>query len=108
LEGERLIQDNKENIAGKFLENHLDTNNSYIISVAQNAYPAGVNSDIIEEDMSIISNKSRFQTLDFVIYSPKFKLRNMYFNIALARNLEESVMYSSKGIEIISIWGNRE
>ncbi|MHA1491425.1 MAG: hypothetical protein ACTSRI_17455 [Promethearchaeota archaeon] len=100
IAGERLIQDNEENIAGKFLDNHLDNVSNILVS--QNAYPTGIDPNGIHYGLKFITNISRIHLLDFIVISPKFLLGNMYYNIQLPINSEDFVIYNSRNIEIIS------
>jgi hypothetical protein len=101
IAGERLVQDNEENIAGRFFDDHI--NGPKNISAAQNAYPTGVDQNGKDNPLRIImadTNKPR--ALDFVILSSKYKLMSMYYNIRLKKNSLDSVLYKTQQIEIFS------
>ena len=68
LSGERFIQDKQENIAGKFLDNHL-YNSTFLVIGAQNAYPTGINFQNVGIPNSIdITNYNEFrQYIDFIV-----------------------------------------
>ena len=103
LIGERLVQDTQENIAGKFLDTHLD-NKQYYILTCPNAYPTSLHNDIVKADL--LSIKTDFispKLLDFVVYSPKLKLRSIYMNTSIPRNHQDFVVYKSRNIDIIAL-----
>jgi hypothetical protein len=93
--GEDLTQDNQENIAGRFLDSHIN-NEAYLLK-AHNLYPTGINSGVIPAYDP--------QNSDFVLNSPKLRLRFMYFNVPLPISHQDSVVYNSKSFDRISICG---
>ncbi len=102
IAGERLVQDNEENIACKFLESHNDDISDIV--VAQNAYPVGITSGLRRMgSISILINITRFQLIDFLVMSPKFNLKLMYLNISLPRIAEKTVIYNTRNVEIFSL-----
>ena len=104
ISGERLVQDNEENVAGKFLDMHLKDEEYYILA-AQNAYPTGINFEEEKLPTSIsLSNYTIRNYLDFVIDSPKLKFRNIYYNITFPSSYQDYIVYNSRNVNIISIW----
>lgn len=102
LEGERLIQDTKDNYAGKFFDSNYLGDDIIIIS-AQNSYPTGIESNIIRiSPTSIINEYIEFKFIKYIIDSPKLKLRYQYLNHDYPLNYQNSVLYSSNKINIVS------
>ena len=89
MAGEDLIQDDQENIAGRFLDSHINKE-TYVLK-AHNLYPIG-----------IISAYDP-QNIDLIINSPKLRLRYMYLTIPLPIGHQDSVVYNSKNFDRISI-----
>jgi hypothetical protein len=103
IEGERFIQDNEENIVGKFVDSHI-SNESYYILTAQNPYPTGLGSGIKKLGLtSFVSNSTEVRFLNFILYSPKLMLRSEYFNISLSMDNQNFIIYNSRNIDLISL-----
>ena len=99
IRGEIFIQDNEENIAGRFIDKHF-TNDSAIL-LAQNAYPSGYPSPVWKVRAS--SNINRLYNegiLDFYIDSPKLQKSLRYYNKKIPENPYDSVLYDNEDIKI--------
>lgn len=94
IQGDRLIQDFKENIAGRFMDNHL-TNKSIVLS-AQNPYPTGYPSGFRKSGGS----GYELEKVNIILNSVKLRKRFIYFNISLPGGPYDSIVYDSRDIEI--------
>ena len=106
IAGEGLIQDYKENIAGKFVDYHIEnqSNPLYILS-AHNAYPLVLKNNTYSIGLiSIILNSTKPRDVDFLIESPKLIYESMYYDVILPINLNDFTIYNGKNINIISLW----
>jgi len=95
IEGNRLIQDPEENIAGRFMDKHI-TNES-IVMFAQNAYPTGYPSGF--KKFSGIYEE--WESIDITLDSPKLQDNFLYLNVSLPRSQHDFVVYDNRDIEII-------
>jgi len=95
IQGDRLIQDLNENIAGRFMDNHL-TNKS-IVLCAQNPYPTGYPSGFRRTGGSGYG----LEKANIILNSVKLRKRFMYLNISLPGGPYDSVVYDSRDIEIV-------
>ena len=91
IQGERLIQDLEENIAGRFMDKHV-TNESLILC-AQNPYPTGYPSGF--------RKAKTLEMVDIILNSAKLQKSYMFSNIILPGGSYDSIVYDNKDIEIV-------
>jgi len=102
IEGDRLIQDLEENIAGRFMDNHL-TNESLVLS-AQNPYPTGYPSGFRARGGS----GYELEKVNIILNSVKLRKRYVYLNTSLPGGSYDSVVYDNRDIEIVLLQIGRE
>jgi len=102
IEGDRLIQDFEENIAGRFMDKHL-TNESFILS-AQNPYPAGYPVGFNGVGLIITQAGYDFEMVNTILISPKLQKRAKYLGISLPKGYYDSVLYDNRDIKMILLY----
>jgi len=105
ITGDRLIQDYQENLAGRFIDNHV-TNESVVYST-QGPYPNGFPSGFyafgeLYKDLGEFLSALREGAPDFILYSPKMEKQFIYYSLSLPEDPHDSVLYDNMDIRIFT------
>jgi len=101
LEGDRFVQDYNENIAGRFMDQYINTSSNVLAT--HNLYPTTYPSGFRRfEPTSMKKCSSQWDKVNFILDSPKLEKRFAYLNVTKpTTDFKESILYNSGGCSII-------
>jgi hypothetical protein len=101
IDGGRLIQDYEENIAGRFMDNHIINVSTTITN--QNPYPTGYPYGFRRLGIdNFLKPKDEQDKVDFILDSPKLQKRLLVNGISLPEYTYTSVVYHNRDIQIFT------
>ena len=101
IEGDKYIQDYEENLLGRFAENHIT--NETILLKPLNPYPTSLylSTSGLKKARKSFTGYYVWETIDFVLNSPKLQKKFMYLSVTLPRDLYDSIVYDNMDMKMI-------